>query len=167
MNQTVPLQVSREFLIFGLAGEEYDIDILSVREIRSYEPPTQVANASDHVKSVVNLRGIIVPILDLRLKFGLKSEYTDFTVVIVLNLKHRIIGLIVDAVSDVLALDSAHIRAVPQLGGATNAGFITGIGSAQPDERERMLILVDGEQLVSSSDNHLLDICEIEQLALH
>jgi purine-binding chemotaxis protein CheW len=165
-NQGVPLQAPGEFLIFRLAGEEYGIDILCVQEIRSYEPPTLIANAPDYIKGVVNLRGSIVPILDLRLKFGLKSEYNDFTVVIVLNLKQRIVGLVVDAVSDVLALDSAHIRPVPQLGAATDTGFITGIGSALSDDQERMLILVDIEQLVSSTDSSLLDIGEIEQLAL-
>jgi purine-binding chemotaxis protein CheW len=164
--QGAPLQAPGEFLIFRLAGEEYGIDILRVQEIRSYEAPTLIAHAPDYIKGVINLRGIIVPILDLRLKFGLKSEYNNSTVFIVLNLKQRIVGVVVDAVSDVLALDSAHIRPVPQLGVAADTDFIIGMGSAMSEGRERMLILVDIEQLVSSTDSSLLDIGDMEQLAL-
>ena len=161
-NQGAPLQAPGEFLIFRLAGEEYGIDILRVQEIRSYEPPTMIANAPDYIRGVVNLRGIIVPILDLRLKFGLRSDYDNSTVVIVLNLKQRIIGVVADAVSDVLALGSEQIRPVPQLGVAADTNFITGIGSALSEDMERMLILVDIEQLVSSTDSSLLDLGEIE-----
>jgi purine-binding chemotaxis protein CheW len=165
-NRGEPLQAPGEFLIFRLAGEEYGIDILRVQEIRSYEEPTLIAQAPDFIKGVINLRGIIVPILDLRLKFGLRSEYNNSTVVIVLNLMQRIVGVIVDAVSDVLALDSAHIRPVPQFGVAADTGFITGMGSAMLEGRERMLILVDIEQLVSSTDSSLLDIGDMKPLAL-
>jgi len=164
--QGAPLQAAGEFLIFRLAGEEYGIDILRVQEIRSYQEPTLIAHAPDFIKGVINLRGIIVPILDLRLKFGLKSEYNNSTVVIVLNLKQRIVGVVVDAVSDVLALDSAHIRPVPELGVAADTGFITGMGSAMSEDQERMLILVDIEQLVSATDSSLLDIGDIKPLAL-
>jgi len=165
-NQEARLQAAGEFLIFRLDGEEYGIDILCVQEIRSYEPPTLIANAPDCIKGVINLRGIIVPILDLRLKFGLRSDYDNSTVVIVLNLKQRIVGIVVDAVSDVLALSGEHIRPVPQLGAAAKTGFITGMGSALSEDQERMLILVDIEQLASASDNSFLDIAEIERLAL-
>ncbi len=165
-NQGAPLQAPGEFLIFRLAGEEYGIDILCAQEIRSYEPPTMIANAPAYIKGVINLRGIIVPILDLRLKFGLRSDYDNSTVVIVLNLKQRVVGVVVDAVSDVLALGGEHIRPVPQLGVAADTGFITGIGSTVSEGQERMLILVDIEQLLSSTDSSLLDLGDMKPFAL-
>ena len=96
---------SGEYLTFRLGGEEYGIDILRVQEIRSYEPPTRIANAPSFIKGVVNLRGVIVPIIDLRVKLGCETiEYNAFTVVVVLNVKGRVVGAVVDSVSDVLAL---------------------------------------------------------------
>jgi len=161
-NEGAPLPAPGEFLIFRMAGEEYGIDILRVQEIRSYETPTLIAHAPDYIKGVINLRGIIVPLLDLRLKFELRSDYDNATVVIVLNLQQRIVGVVVDAVSDVLALGSEHIQPVPQLGVAADTGFITGIGSALLEGQERMLILIDIEQLLSSTDSSLLDIGDIK-----
>lgn len=142
-----------EFLVFRLGAEEYGIDILQVREIRSYEPPTGIASAPAFIKDIINLRGVIVPILDLRLKFAMKSaEYNDLTVVIVLNMGARVVGVVVDAVSDVFPLGPSQIRPVPALDAAADTGFITGIGTADGDGRVRMLILVDIEQLISVSD---------------
>lgn len=141
-----------EFLIFHLGAEEYGIDILRVQEIRSYEPPTCIANAPDFIKGVINLRGVIVPILDLRLKFALKSvEYDDLTVVIVLNMGERVVGVVVDAVSDVLPLGHSQISPAPELDATADIRFITGIGTAAGDGHERMLILVDIEQLIAGS----------------
>ena len=101
----------REYLTFRLGEEEYGIDILKVQEIRGYEQPTRIANAPSFIKGVVNLRGVIVPIVDMRLKFGLGSaEYNDFTVVIILNLGARVVGMVVDSVSDVMALSPEQIR---------------------------------------------------------
>jgi len=152
-------QAAGEFLIFRLGDEEYGVDILRVQEIRSYEAPTRIANAPDFIKGVINLRGVIVPIVDLRLKFALSSaQYNDLTVVVMLNLSNRIVGAVVDAVSDVLALDQAHIRPTPDIGQATDTGFITGIGSAMNESRERMLILVDIERMISSAEFSLPDI---------
>jgi purine-binding chemotaxis protein CheW len=145
-------QLAGEFLIFRLGAEEYGIDILQVQEIRSYEAPTSIANAPAFIKGVINLRGVIVPILDLRLKFGLKSEYNDLTVVIVLNMGRRVVGVVVDAVSDVIPLGHSQIRPVPVFDAATDTRFITGIGTAAGDGRERMLILVDIGQLIAASD---------------
>lgn len=147
------LQSAGEFLSFKLGAEEYGIDILTVQEIRSYEQPTRIANAPAFVKGVVNLRGVIVPLVDLRLKFGLAhAEYNDFTVVIVLNVAHRVVGVVVDSVSDVLQLAAEHIRPAPQFGGGVDGGFITGIGSIQ----ERMMILMDIEALIRSADMGLI-----------
>ena len=149
-----PTAEGGEFLTFRLGGEEYGIDILRVQEIRSYEPPTRIANAPHFIKGVVNLRGVSVPIIDLRLKLGCDSaEYNAFTVVIVLNVKGRVVGAVVDSVSDVLELTSEHIKPAPELNSNVDGSFITGIGSVG----DRMLILMDIEGLMSSADMGLIN----------
>jgi len=149
-----PTAEGGEFLTFRLGGEEYGIDILRVQEIRSYEQPTRIANAPHFIKGVVNLRGVIVPIIDLRLKLGCDSaEYNAFTVVIVLNVKGRVVGAVVDSVSDVLELTRDHIKPAPELHSNVDGHFITGIGSVG----DRMLILMDIEGLMSSADMGLID----------
>ena len=141
------LAMGGEFLTFRLGAEEYGIDILKVQEIRSYEPPTRIANAPPFIKGVVNLRGVIVPIVDLRLKLACPTaDYNDFTVVIVLNVKGRVVGAVVDSVSDVLALDTESIKPAPEMNSEVDMGFITGIGSREG----RMLILLDIEGLMAS-----------------
>src|SRR5215471_18639260 len=143
-----------EYLTFKLGGEEYGIDILRVQEIRSYEPPTRIANAPSYLKGVVNLRGVIVPIVDLRVRLGCaQAEYNHFTVVIVLNVKGRVVGAVVDSVSDVLELPAEAIRPAPPMAsnGADNS-YITGIGSVA----DRMLILMDIVTLMSSADMGLI-----------
>jgi purine-binding chemotaxis protein CheW len=148
----------KEYLSFRLGGEEYGIDILRVQEIRSYEAPTRIANAPHFIKGVVNLRGVIVPIIDLRLKLGCDSaEYTDFTVVIVLNVRGRVIGAVVDSVSDVLELGANNIRPAPQLHASVDAGYIMGMGCIKSGEVERMLILTDIEALMSSAEMGLMN----------
>lgn len=143
-----------EFLTFRLGAEEYGIDILRVQEIRSYEQPTRIANAPSFIKGVVNLRGVIVPIVDLRLKLGCESaEYNSFTVVIVLNVKGRVVGAVVDSVSDVLELPRDSIKPAPEMSSAVDASFITGIGSIS----DRMLILMDIESLMASADMGLIN----------
>ena len=143
-----------EFLSFKLGDEEYGIDILKVQEIRSYEEPTRIANAPSFIKGVVNLRGVIVPLADLRLKFGIaNAAYNAFTVVIILNVARRVVGVVVDSVSDVLQLSDQQIKAAPHFNGAVDASFITGIGSVQ----DRMLILMDIEALMGSADMGLVD----------
>jgi purine-binding chemotaxis protein CheW len=150
-------QAGGEFLTFRLGEEEYGIDILRVQEIRSYEPPTRIANAPAFIKGVVNLRGVIVPIIDLRLKLGCeKVEYTDFTVVIVLNVRGRVIGAVVDSVSDVMELTSEQIKPAPELSSSIDANFITGIGTVKNGEAMRMLILMDIEGLMSSAEMGLI-----------
>ena len=144
-----------EFLTFHLGAEEYGIDILKVQEIRSYEPPTRIANAPAFIKGVVNLRGVIVPIVDLRIKLGCETaEYNCFTVAIVLNVKGRVVGAVVDSVSDVLELAKDAIRPAPEMASAVDASFITGIGSVG----ERMLILMDIEGLMASQEMGLVGV---------
>ena len=144
-----------EYLTFKLGGEEYGIDILRVQEIRSYEQPTRIANAPSYLKGVVNLRGVIVPIVDLRVKLACESvEYNSFTVVIVLNVRGRVVGAVVDSVSDVLELPAAAIRPAPPMAShGADHGSITGIGSVN----YRMLILMDIEALMSSAEMGLID----------
>jgi purine-binding chemotaxis protein CheW len=144
---------SRQFLTFRVGAEEYGIDILRVQEIRSYEPPTRIANAPEFVKGVVNLRGVIVPIVDLRLRLGMPGEYNSFTVVIILNVGQRVVGIVVDSVSDVLELQSDDIKARPEIAAALDARFITGLGKLS----DRMLILLDIEAMVNSPDFGLVD----------
>jgi purine-binding chemotaxis protein CheW len=152
---TQRIHAAGEFLSFKLGAEEYGIDILTVQEIRSYEQPTRIANAPDFIKGVVNLRGVIVPLVDLRMKFGLSNvAYDDFTVVIVLNVARRVVGVVVDAVSDVVQLVSDQIKPTPHFSGAVDVSFITGIGSVQG----RMMILMDIESLIRSADMGLMDL---------
>jgi purine-binding chemotaxis protein CheW len=147
-----------EFLTFRLGDEEYGIDILRVQEIRSYEPPTRIANAPPFIKGVVNLRGVIVPIVDLRMKLGCaNAEYNAFTVVIVLNVKGRVVGAVVDSVSDVLELSRDAIKPAPEMSCAVDAGFITGIGAIKSADSQRMLILMDIEALMASTEMGLID----------
>ncbi|MET1116510.1 MAG: chemotaxis protein CheW [Comamonas sp.] len=144
---------AREYLTFRLDQEEYGIDILKVQEIRGYEPPTRIANAPAFIKGVVNLRGTIVPIVDMRLKFHCaQAEYNSFTVVIILNMHQRVVGIVVDSVSDVMELPPDAVRAAPDIDSAIDSGSITGLGSVG----ERMLILLDIEKLMSGSDMGLV-----------
>jgi purine-binding chemotaxis protein CheW len=144
---------TREYLTFRLSREEYGIDILKVQEIRGYEPPTRIANAPDFIKGVVNLRGTIVPIVDMRLKFNCASaQYDAFTVVIILNLRQRIVGIVVDSVSDVMELAPENLRAAPEVESVIDSDAVIGLGSLA----DRMLILLDIEKLMSGVDMGLV-----------
>ncbi|HOY69867.1 MAG TPA: chemotaxis protein CheW [Methylotenera sp.] len=143
-----------EYLTFVLGDEQYGLEILKVQEIRGYDTVTQIANTPDFIKGVVNLRGKIVPIVDLRIKFNLgKVEYDEFTVVIILNLSGRVVGIVVDGVSDVKALKDEQIRDVPALVSNIDTKYIVGLATVE----EQMFILVDIEQLMSSNEMALMD----------
>ncbi|WP_241578687.1 chemotaxis protein CheW [Rosenbergiella nectarea] len=145
---------SQEYLIFTLGKEEYGIDILKVQEIRGYDQVTRIANTPKFIKGVTNLRGVIVPIIDLRIKFAQENiAYNDNTVVIVLNLAERIVGIVVDGVSDVLALTHEDIRAAPEFSVTLSTEYLTGLGA----QGERMLILVDIQKLLNSEEMALVD----------
>jgi purine-binding chemotaxis protein CheW len=147
-----------EFLTFRLGAEEYGIDILKVQEIRGYDAVTRIANAPAFIKGVVNLRGVIVPIIDLRVKFELgEARYDAFTVVIILNVAGRVVGAVVDSVSDVLELDEKQIKPAPEFNSMLEAGYITGLGTVESGEGQRMLILVDIEKLMSGADMGLVE----------
>lgn len=144
---------SQEYLSFCLDGEEYGIDILKVQEIRGYETPTRMVGASSFVKGVLNLRGVIVPILDLRLKFGVPDPtYDALTVTVILALDNFVVGIVVDSVSDVIELGGVQIKRVPEFSGYVDSSCITGIGSIEQSDSERMLILLDIEKLMTSTD---------------
>jgi purine-binding chemotaxis protein CheW len=143
-----------EFLTFRLGDEEYGIEILKVQEIRGYEAVTAIANAPEFIKGVVNLRGTIVPIVDMRIKLGLKKvEYNQFTVVIILNVAGRVVGIVVDSVSDVTILGADQIRPAPDLGTTLNTAYITGLGTID----QRMIILVDIEKFMTGEDLALIE----------
>ena len=143
----------QEFLVFTLGDEEYGIDILKVQEIRGYDQVTRIANTPAFIKGVTNLRGVIVPIVDLRVKFSQGDvDYNDNTVVIVLNLGQRVVGIVVDSVSDVMELSPDNIKAAPDIESVIDNGCILGLGSVG----ERMLILLDIEKLMSGVDMGLV-----------
>ena len=145
---------TNEFLTFRLGNEEYGIDILRVQEIRGYDAVTPIANSPDFLKGVINLRGTIVPIVDLRIKFRVgESNYDQFTVVIILNIANRVVGAVVDSVSDVTTLNVDQISPTPELGGVVDTSYIRGLASLN----ERMLILLDIEKLMLSRDMGLVD----------
>lgn len=144
---------SGQYLTLRLGSEEYAIDILRVQEIRSYEEPTRMVNAPSYIKGVVNLRGVIVPIVDLRMKLNLdKVEYNEFTVVIILNVRGTVIGAVVDSVSDVVTLSSQAIKPAPQFEAAIDARFITGLANVG----ERMLIVMNMDALMSNAEMGML-----------
>jgi purine-binding chemotaxis protein CheW len=145
---------TQEYLTYTLGPEEYAIDILRVQEIRGYEAPTTIANAPGFLKGVINLRGTIVPIVDLRIKFNVgTADYTPFTVVIILNIGSRVVGIVVDAVSDVTMLRRDQIRPAPEFAATVDTKYINGLCTLD----ERMLIVVDIEQLMLSHEMALFD----------
>lgn len=142
-------QTAGEYLTFTLGEEHYGVDILKVQEIRGYDAVTRLPDAPDYIKGVINLRGTIVPVIDLRLKLRLaQARYDSFTVMIVLNVEERVVGIVVDSVSDVVPLSGEQIRATPEFGAAVDTRCISGIGTLD----DRMLILLDIETLLDSAE---------------
>jgi purine-binding chemotaxis protein CheW len=138
-----------EFLTFRLGNEEYGIDIQKVNELRGYDKVTRIANTPDFIKGVVNLRGSVVQIVDMRIRFNLGVPvYNEFTVVIILNVSGRVIGMVVDSVSDVITLTRDQVKPPPIIETALDADFMMGIGAVD----QRMLILLDIEKLMFSAE---------------
>lgn len=145
---------SGEYLTFALSTQQYGVDILKVQEIRGYDGVTSIPNTPAFLKGVINLRGTIVPVLDLRLKFNLgEAHYDSFTVMIILNLAGRVVGVVVDSVSDVVNLTAEQIRAAPSLGSAIDARYLVGVGIVE----KRMILLIDIERLLGSEELAMLD----------
>lgn len=153
----------QQYLTFIMAGEEYGVDILAVQEIRGWEESTLIPNAPAYIKGVINLRGTIVPIMDLRSRFGLDVvEYSPVTVVIILKYQsekgERVMGIVVDAVSDVYAISDQEARRPPELSEDKNSVFIRGLATIN----EKMIILLDVEKLLKFEAQEL-EICLTEQ----
>jgi len=152
-NRTAARDATREVLVFVLGGDEYGVDILKVQEIRGYDKVRPIPAAPDYVKGVINLRGAIVPVIDLRVKFRLgEVKYDQFTVVVILRFATRVFGLVVDGVSDVIALTASEVRPAPQLGTVVDASFISGVAT----QGERMVLLLDIERLLSTGELNVL-----------
>ncbi|MBB6186218.1 chemotaxis protein CheW [Rhodanobacter sp. MP7CTX1] len=143
-----------QYLTVNLADEEYGIDILAVREIRGWTPVTRIPQAPGYVLGVLNLRGAIVPVLDLRLRFGLtREEYSGTTVTVIITVASRLFGIVVDAVSDVLDVEQNHVRPVPDMGTAVDTEYLKGLTSIG----ERMVLLLDADKLLQPQDAQMLD----------
>lgn len=154
VNEISAQNEARQFLAFTLGQEEYGLDLLQVQELREYEKVTQIANAPAFLKGVVNLRGIIVPIMDMRIKLGFENViYNELTVVIILSIRGRTVGMVVDSVSDVINLRPEDLKPAPEMGAAVGADYLIGLGTID----ERMIILVDIDSMMSSSEIGLLD----------
>lgn len=148
-------ELSREFLSIKLGREEYGIALPLVQEIRNYETVTKIANLPNYIKGVINLRGIIVPIIDLRMKFAIgEANYDHLTIVVILNIAGKFSGIVVDSVSDVVNLDADQIKPAPLIDGATDVEYLLGLATID----KRMLILVDIAKMISSNDLHTMQL---------
>jgi purine-binding chemotaxis protein CheW len=153
MQTTATREATREVLVFILGSEEYGVDILKVQEIRGYDKVTPIPSAPAYLKGIVNLRGVIVPLVDMRVRFGLaEPRYDSTTVVVILRVAGRIIGLVVDAVSDVVHLAPNDVKEAPTLGAVVDSSFIAGLATRD----DRMILLLDIEKLLSSGEMNLL-----------
>ncbi|MEK6633257.1 MAG: chemotaxis protein CheW [Nitrospirota bacterium] len=150
INQQIGLTTDgSQFLTFQLGEELYGVDILRVQEIKGYTAVTKIPNTPAHIKGVLNLRGTIVPIVELRTKFGMPTiDYTMFTVIVVVVVREKIMGLVVDAVSDVLNIDKKDIQPAPQFGAKVDVSFLNGIGKSG----DKLIALLDMDRLLSDND---------------
>ncbi|MBV8635851.1 MAG: chemotaxis protein CheW [Burkholderiaceae bacterium] len=154
INDNAETDKPQEFLAFTLGREEYGIDIQKVQELRGYETVTRIANAPEFIKGVMNLRGLIVPVIDMRIRFRLgEATYDQFTVVVILNVGSRVVGMVVDSVSDVTTLTREQIKPAPEMGSSFDAAHMIGLGTLE----SRMLILLDIEKMMASPDMGLVE----------
>ena len=160
--RAVVREATRAVLVFVIGKEEYAVDILKVQEIRGYEKVTPIPSAPAYLKGVVNLRGVIVPVIDMRVKFNMPDpRYDSFTVVVILKLANRVVGIVVDGVSDVVQLAVSDVKEAPRLGGAVDGAFLTGVAT----QGDRMILLLDIEKFLSSGELDLLDTVSKETQA--
>ncbi|MEI8014435.1 MAG: chemotaxis protein CheW [Nitrospira sp.] len=150
LNRQIGLTTAgNQFLTFQLGDELYGVDILRVQEIKGYTTVTKIPNTPSHIKGVLNLRGTIVPIIELRTKFGMPTiDYTMFTVIVVVVVQEKIMGLVVDAVSDVLDIDRKDIQPPPEFGTKVDVSFINGIGKSG----DKLIALLDMDRLLTNGD---------------
>jgi len=156
LNQQIGLSTDgSQFLTFNLGEELYGVDILRVQEIKGYTAVTKIPNTPPHIKGVLNLRGTIVPIVELRTKFDMPMiDYTMFTVIVVVVVKEKIMGLVVDSVSDVLNIDKNDIQAPPQFGAKMDVSFLSGIGKSG----DKLVALLDMDRLLSDGEMQAADV---------
>lgn len=154
MSDNAHSEAPLQYLAVNLAQEEYGIDILAVREIRGWTPVTRIPQAPHYVLGVLNLRGAIVPILDLRLRFGLtREEYDATTVTVIITVAGRLFGVVVDGVSDVLDVGAADVKPVPDMGTTVDTEYLKGLTSVA----ERMVLLLDVDKLLQPQDAQMLE----------
>jgi purine-binding chemotaxis protein CheW len=152
--QSAPAAPTREFLALRLGDEDYAIDILKVQEIRVFDAVTKLPGAPEYIKGVINLRGLIAPVIDLRIKFGFKdAAYGPFTVLIVLHVHERLVAIVADAVVDVVALTADEIKPRPEFATSVNVEYVTGLAA----KGDHMLILLDIEKLICSQELGIFD----------
>ena len=157
--RTAQAQAQREVLVFVLGGEEYAVDILKVQEIRGYDKVTPIPKAPHFLKGIVNLRGTIVPVIDLRVKFGLEDpKYDTTTVMIVLRIGVRVIGIVVDGVSDTLGIAASDVKPAPSMGGLVDTSYLAGLVAKEG----RMILLLDIERFLSGAELNLLAAAAVE-----
>ena len=143
---------SQEYLTFILGEEEYAIDILKVKEIRGYSQVTRIPGTPEFIKGVANIRGLIVPIIDLRIKFNLGIPiYDSFTTVIILDINNRLVGIVTSSVSDVITLSLSQIQSLPDCGFILKSDYLLGLASVD----DRMIILIDADKLMTSRETAL------------
>jgi purine-binding chemotaxis protein CheW len=143
------LVAASQFLTFSLGQEEYGIELLKVQEIKGYSAITPIPNTPPYIKGVMNLRGAVIPIVDLRIRFGMEAiQYTQFNVIIVINVGAKVMGLLVDAVSDVLNVAPEDIRPAPDFGAHADTRFISGMASVG----DKVAVLLDIDTLLSDAD---------------
>lgn len=153
----IKIDMPAEVLAFTLGDEEYGIDIQNVQELRGYAAVTRIANAPDHIKGVINLRGIVVPIIDMRIKFKLGTpDYSPLTVVIILSIGNHVVGMVVDSVSDVLSLDAHHIKPAPPIAAKNDMDYLLGLATID----DRMVILLDVKKMLTE-----FELIELEKVA--
>ncbi|NOT54962.1 MAG: purine-binding chemotaxis protein CheW [Deltaproteobacteria bacterium] len=140
---------TQQYLTFTLGNEEYGVPILTVQEIKGYIPATPIPHTPAYINGVMDLRGVIMPVIDLRVKFGMPSaEYDQFTVIIVVKVKNKMLGLVVDAVSDVLSVKSGELQATPEFGGQVDTRFIQGLAKAG----DKLVVLLDLDRVLSEEE---------------
>jgi purine-binding chemotaxis protein CheW len=143
--KVAPGAEGRQYLTFRLGDEEYGVEILKVQEIKGYSAITPIPNTPSYIKGVMNLRGTIVPVLDLRARFGMsQTEYTPFTVIIVVTVGPKVMGLVVDAVSDVLDIPRENVQATPDFGSQVDARYLDGMAKAG----DKLVVLLDIDRVL-------------------
>ena len=155
--KTIAADDSMQLVTFLVGAEEFGLDIRSIAEVVRPLRITSLPRMPEFIEGVINLRGVIVPIVDLRMKFGIDARFDAFTVTVVLNVCGRTVGAVVDSVSDVIELQPAQIQEAPQFSSAVDSGHITGLGTVKQGASERMLILLDIQQLMTGADMGLVE----------